>query len=368
MVDRVRRRSFALGLLPVAGAFGNAFGNSSGRDTMRRPFGRLADGQEVESFTLGSADGLQAEILSLGGTLRSLTLPVNGRRIPLVLSFPDLPAYLKDTSYISQLVGRFGNRIAGAAFEIDGKTYRLTANNGPNTLHGGDVGFGKYVWKVLGTGTGRMSFVKLGHRSPDGINGFPGNLDVSALISVFDNTLTLAFEATCDAPTPINLTWHPYFNISGDPGRPIDDQRLMVNASQYLPIGETRAPTGDIAPVAGTPFDFRRAKTVQVPPPSSHPQIALAGGFDHCWVLDPKARVAAELHSPASGVRMTVRTNLPGLQVYGAYHLRTVYPGLHGICLEPQNFPDAPNHANFPNTILRPGEVHKSWMSFSLSP
>jgi aldose 1-epimerase len=333
---------------------------------MRRPFGRLADGNEVEVITLGSEDGLQAEILTLGGTLRSLTLPVNGKRIPLVLSLPDLAAYVKDTSYLGQLVGRFGNRIAGAAFELEGRKYPLTANNGPNLLHGGEVGFGKYVWLVHGVGGGKTSHVKLGHHSPAGTNGFPGNLDVTALISIYENTLTLAFEATSDAPTPVNFTWHPYFNISGDPGRPIDEQRLTINAARYLPINESRVPTGEIAPVAGTPFDFRKSKSVRVPPPSSHPQIALSGGFDHCWVLDGRAP-AAEIQSPHSGVRMAVRTNLPGLQVYGAYHLRTAYPGLHGICLEPENFPDAPNHANFPNSILRPGETHRSWMSFTFA-
>jgi len=337
---------------------------------MNRAFGRMADGGEVDSYTLGSSGGLQAEVLTLGGTLRSLTLPVKGKRIPLVLSLADLPAYFKDTSYIGQLVGRYGNRIAGAAFELDGKQYKLTANNGPNTLHGGDVGFGKYIWKVLGSGNGRNAFVKLGNHSPAGINGFPGNLEIAALISVYDNTLTLAYEATTDAPTPISLTWHPYFNISGDPGREIDEQRLMISASHYLPINDARVPTGEIASVAGTPFDFRKAKSVRVPPPSSHPQIALAGGFDHCWALDKPVftetgRVAAELYSPASGVRMTVRTNLPGLQVYGAYHLKTAYPGLHAICIEPENFPDAPNHANFPSSILRPGETHRSFMSFS---
>jgi aldose 1-epimerase len=269
-------------------------------------------------------------------------------------------------------VGRYGNRIAGAAFELDGKQYKLTANNGPNTLHGGKVGFGKYVWKVLGSGGGKTTYVKLGHRSPAGINGFPGNLDVTALISVYENTLTLAYEATTDAPTPISLTWHPYFNISGDPGRPIDEQRLMMAASHYLPVNETRVPTGEIAPVAGTPFDFRKPKSVQVPPPSSHPQIKLTAGFDHCWVLDkpsssPDGPIAAELYSPASGVRMRVKTNLPGLQVYGAYHLRTAYPGWHAICLEPENFPDAPNHANFPSSILKPGETHRSFMSFAFS-
>jgi aldose 1-epimerase len=333
---------------------------------MTRAFGRLPDGQEVEAITLGSENGLQAEVLTLGGTLSKLTFPVKGKRIPLILSLPDLAAYVKDTSYLGQLVGRYGNRISGAAFELEGKKYKLTANNGPNLLHGGEVGFGKYVWMVHGVGSGRNSWVKLGHYSPAGTNGFPGNLDVTALISVYENTLTLAFEATSDAPTPVNFTWHPYFNISGDPGRPIDEQRLMINASRYLPINESRAPTGEIAPVAGTPFDFRRPKSVGVPPPESHPQIALSGGFDHCWVLDGKAP-AAELFSPHSGVRMAVRSNLPGLQMYGAYHLRIVYPGWHGICLEPENFPDAPNHANFPSSILRPGETHRSFMSFKFS-
>jgi aldose 1-epimerase len=339
---------------------------------MTRLFGRHPDGADIEAWTLGSPDGLQAEVLTLGGTLRSLTLPSRakgGARIPLVLSLPDLPAYLKDTSYLGQLVGRYGNRIGGAKFELDGKTYPLTANNGPNTLHGGDVGFGKYVWKVLASGQGRNSYVKLGHRSPDGTNGFPGNLDVTATIGVSGRTLTLAYEATTDAPTPINLTWHPYFTLSGDPGRPIDEQQLRINASHYLPINDARVPTGEIAPVAGTPFDFRRAKSVALPPPSSHPQIELAGGYDHCWVLEKTTTrsgpPAAELYSPASGLRMAVRTNLPGLQVYGAYHLKNVYPGWHAICLEPENFPDAPNHPNFPSSILRPGQTHRSFMSFS---
>jgi aldose 1-epimerase len=333
----------------------------------KRSFGRLPDGQEVEVYTLGSDDGLQAEILTLGGTLRSLSMPVNGKRIPLVLSLPDLPAYLKDTSYLGQLVGRYGNRIAGAAFELDGKTYKLTANNGPNLLHGGDVGFGKYVWKVLGSGGGKNTYVKLGHHSPAGINGFPGNLDVTALISVYENTLTLAYEAVTDAPTPISFTWHPYFTLSGDPGNTIDEQRLRIAASHYLPVNQNRVPTGEIAPVAGTPFDFRKAKSLRLPPPSSHPQLALTGGYDHCWVIDQGAKVAGELHSPASGVHMQVKTNLPGLQIYGGSHLRTAYPGWHAVCVEPENFPDAPNHANFPSSILKPGETHRSFMSFAFS-
>jgi aldose 1-epimerase len=360
MVDHDRRRTFSFALLPMAASL-----DVRADQGMLRPFGQMPDGTGVEVATLGSEEGLQAEILTLGGTLRSLTLPVKGKRIPLVFSLPDLAAYLKDTSYIGQLVGRYGNRIAGAAFELDGKTYKLTANNPPNTLHGGETGFGKYVWQVLGAGGGRNSYIKLGHRSPAGINGFPGNLDVSAMISVFENTLTLNYEAVTDAPTPLSLTWHPYFNLSGDRSVPIDEHRLMLAADHYLPVSRTRVPTGEIAPVEGTPFDFRKPRSLRVPPPSAHPQIALTRGFDHCWVVDRKSRIAGELHSPESGVRMQVRTDLPGLQVYGGYHLPQVYPGWHAVCLEPENFPDAPNHANFPSSILRPGEVHRSFMSFS---
>jgi aldose 1-epimerase len=365
MVDQSRRNTFALALLPLAGA-GRAFA-AADASGMRQTFGQLADGNAVERVTLGSQDGLQAEVLTLGGTLRSLTLPVKGKRIPLVLSLPDLPAYLKDTSYLGQLVGRYGNRIGGAAFELDGKRYALTANNGPNTLHGGEVGFGKYVWQVLGAGGGRNSYVKLAHRSPAGINGFPGNLDVTAMISVFENTLTLQYEAVTDAPTPISLTWHPYFNLSGDPGVPIEDHTLTIDASHYLPVDEGRVVTGEIASVAGTPYDFRKPRPMKVPAGSTHPQILLTRGFDHCWVLDHKRDVAGELRSARSGVRMQVKTNLPGLQVYDGSHLRTAYPGWHAVCLEPENFPDAPNKPNFPSSILRPGETHRSFMSFTFS-
>ncbi len=189
-MDQNRRNTFALALLPLAASLPARASN-----VMLRPFGKMPDGSAVEIVTLGAEDGLQAEILTLGGTLKSLTLPVNGKRLQLVLTLPDLAAYLKDTSYLGQLVGRYGNRIAGAGFELDGKQYRLTANNGANTLHGGDVGFGKYLWRVLGAGGGKNTYIKLAHRSPAGANGFPGNLDVTALISVYENTLTLKYEA-----------------------------------------------------------------------------------------------------------------------------------------------------------------------------
>lgn len=322
---------------------------------------------EVQMHSLGSADGLQARILTLGGILHSLTLPVNGSRLPLVVSLPDVQSYLDDRSFVGQLVGRFGNRIGGAAFSLDGRTFRLSANHGPNTLHGGADGFGRQLWRVIDSGTGHRSFLKLALRSPDGSNGFPGNLEVTALIVIEGNVLTLQWEATTDAPTPVSLTWHPYFNLSGDTRLPVDDHRLRIAAAYYLPVTGALIPTGEIASVAGTPFDFRAGCVLRAPPTGAHPQVQLIGGFDHCWVLEKGARVVAELYSPVSGVRMQVATDLPGLQFYGGYHLPTEHAGMHGICLEPQHLPDAPNQPGFPDCTLRPGEVHRSSMSFSFS-
>jgi aldose 1-epimerase len=306
-------------------------------------------------------------VLTLGGILHSLTLPVHGRRMPLVVSLPDVPGYVQDRAFVGQLVGRFANRIGGAAFELDGRRFKLPANNGANTLHGGEPGFGKQLWRVVESGSGRRSFLKLALRSPDGSSGFPGNLDVTALISVEDNTLTLAWEATTDAPTPVSLTWHPYFNLAGDAQLPVGDHTLRMAATHFLPVSAALIPTGELASVAGTPFDFREARPLRAPPADAHPQIRDVGGFDHCWVLDKEARVAAELHSPASGVRMQLLTDLPGLQFYGGYHLPTAHAGAHGVCLEPEHFPDAPNQPGFPDCILRPGQVHRSFMSYVFS-
>ena len=333
----------------------------------RRTFGRLADGSAVFAHVLGSQNGLQAQVLTLGGILHSLTLPVQGRRMPLVVSLPDVQDYLQDRAYLGQLVGRFANRIGGATFELGGQRFELPANNGANTLHGGEPSFGKQLWRVVDSGSGRRSFLKLALRSPDGSSGFPGNLDVTALISIEDNTLTLAWEATTDAPTPVSLTWHPYFNFTGDAHLTIGDHTLRIAASHYLPVSVALIPTGEVAPVTGTPFDFRAAKPVRAPPAQVPPQLSDVGGFDHCWVLDKAARVAAQLYCPASGVSMQLLTDLPGLQFYDGNQLPATHAGMHGLCLEPEHFPDAPNQPRFPDCILRPGQVHRSFMSYVFS-
>lgn len=332
---------------------------------MTRKFGELPGDGTVEVVTLGSDSGLQAEILTLGGTLHSLTMPVNGKRIPLVLSLNDLPSYLADTMYVGQLVGRYANRISGASFELGGKRYRLTANESSYTLHGGDVGFGKYIWKILDLED--RKHVKLGHRSPAGINGFPGNLDVTALLSLQDNLLTLVFEAVTDAPTPISFTWHPYFNLSGNFRVPTTDHRLELAAGHYLPVSSSWLPTGEIAQVDDTPFDFRKAKSIRVPPKPIHPQLQIAEAFNHYWVLDGDRDVAGTLYSPESGVHMRIRTSSPGMQVYDGFALRQQYPDTYAVSIEPANYPDAPNHPQFPSSILLPGTTHRSQMSFEFS-
>ncbi len=278
---------------------------------MSRSFGRMPDGAEIEAYTLGSEGGLQAEILTLGGTLRSLSMPgPDGKRIPLVLSLPDLPAYLKDTSYLGQLVGRYGNRIAGAA--IRARWQGLQAHREQWPEHAARRGSRLRQVPVEGAGQRRRpqhlreARVIARRRAS---TAFRATSTSRAMISIFDNTLTLAYEATTDAPTPISLTWHPYFTLSGDPGRSIDELRLQMAAATIYPSTSARVPTGEIAPVAGTPFDFRKAReharaaALLASADRAHAAATIIAGS---WTRMPfrKVGLPAKLYSPASGVRM----------------------------------------------------------------
>ena len=321
---------------------------------MIEAFGVLDGTQEVQAITLGVQGGLQAQVLTFGGILRRLVFPSRGTMRELILTLPDLDAYLRDTTFQGILVGRVANRISGARFNLEGREYRLTANDGPNQLHGGHLGFGKRAWRVLGLQNAPRHRLLLGLSSPDGEEGYPGNLDVTVEFIVEGNELRVEFEAQCDAATPLNLTYHPYFNLG-------DDMRLRMPASLFLPVKDSQMiPTGKLAPVAGTPFDFRSVRSVVAPAPGTHPQIALAGGYDHCWVLDAPRDCDAELHSASSGVRMTIHTDQPGIQFYGGQHLPPAHPGLSGICLEPQGLPNAVNEPSFPSGILESGATYRS--------
>jgi len=327
-----------------------------------RAFGRLADGSAVHAHALGAADGLSAEVLDLGGILARLEFPGAHGRTSLVLGLGDAQAYFDDPAYLGIVVGRFGNRIAGARFELDGRPHRVAANEGANHLHGGMLGFGRRLWQVRAHDAATLV---LGYHSPAGEEGYPGNLDVTARYHLEGARLRLEFEATCDAACPFNPTHHPYWNLAGDPAVPAAAQWLQVPGSGYLPVGEGLIPLGEVAPTAGTPFDFRTARTLEAAAAGGHPQLDAAGGYDHCLVLEAGSRTHALLYSPHSGIAMRIESDAPALQLYDGHALDRQHPGIgRGLCLEPQGYPDAPNRPAFPEAVLRPGEVYRRTIEY----
>jgi aldose 1-epimerase len=333
---------------------------------MMRAFGILEDGRSVEAITLGSENGLNVEVLTYGAILRRLSFPVHGVRRELILNFDRLEQYERDRAYVGSLVGRFGNRIAGSRFELDGKAHQVTANEGANHLHGGALGFGKRVWRVLDLNENESPRVLLGLQSPDGEEGYPGNVEATAELVVKPDALSIILSARSDAPTPINLTYHPYFNLQADRNLPAVDQHLRIPADHYLPVGPGLIPTGQRAPVEGTTFDFRESRRLRPPPAQGHPQLALAGGYDHCWVLAENADCACELSSPDRDLTLTMSGG-PALQFYNGQFLARSHPLIgNGVILEPQGFPNAPNEPRFPSAVLRPGEVYRTGIEYRL--
>lgn len=321
-----------------------------------RLFGRLDDGRAVHAYRL-QGDGLGAEILDLGGILARLSVPGERGTVDVVLGLPDARAYFADPAYLGILVGRYGNRIDGARFALDGREVRVSANEGRNHLHGGMLGFGRRLWTVEERG---RDVLVLRYRSPDGEEGYPGNLEVVATYRVAGDRLQLRFDATTDAPTPFNPTHHPYFNLAGDAAVPASAQLLQVPVAGYLPVSNELIPLGHVVEAAGTPFDFRVASTLGARFDATDAQLRLGGGYDHCLVLQPGHAFAAALYSPHSGVAMRIDSDAPALQLYGGQGLDRQHPGLgRGLCLEPQDFPDAPNRPAFPDAILRPGTAYR---------
>ncbi|MFD4574857.1 aldose epimerase family protein [Streptomyces sp. NPDC058417] len=314
---------------------------------MSEHFGTLSDGTPVHRWTLERA-GVRVRVLSYGGIVQSVEVPDrDGRTADVVLGFADLDGYLAHPEpYLGALVGRYANRIGGARFPLDDLTYALVPNNGPNSLHGGERGFDRYVWDVTPVEHG----LRLHRVSPHGEEGFPGRLDVTATYTLdASGALRIRYEAVTDAPTVVNLTNHSYFDLggSGDAG----GHELRVAASRYTPVDEDLIPTGAFADVAGTRFDFRTPHKT-------------GGGLDHNFVLDKgvtaDAEEVAELYDPASGRVLTVATTEPGIQVYTGEHLGAPLSPGQGIALETQHFPDSPNRPEFPSTRLLPGEVYRS--------
>lgn len=345
------------------------------------PFGTAPGGRPVECWRLESAAGVGAEILTYGGILHALHVPDRaGRRASVVLALPDVPAYAERSPYFGAIVGRYANRIGGARFLLDGRLHRLPANDAGHTLHGGPDGFHRRVWDAEPL----PGALRLTLHSPDGEMGFPGALDVTATYALDDEgTLALSFEARTDRPTVVNLTNHAYFNLAGpaaEPGPPgggILRHMLRIDADGFLPVSSEAIPWGPEQLVTGTPFDFTSPRAIGEGIGSPDPQITAAKGYDHCYVLRPGAgpaglRTAAVLHDPGSGRTLEVRTTEPGVQLYTANRLDGTLAGPDGrrhgrhdaVCLETQHFPDSPNRAAYPSTVLRPGEVARSRTQF----
>ncbi len=331
------------------------------------PIGASPDGQELEQYLLSNASGMRVTIINWGATLTSVVVPDrDGNFNNVTLAFPTPEGYFAGGPYFGAICGRYANRIAGGRFTLDGQEYQLAKNNGPNHLHGGIRGFDKAVWRGEVFEADGGSGVKLTYLSRDGEEGYPGNLTVTVTYTLSDkNELRIDYVAQTDKPTPINLTNHAYWNLGGaeHPTQDILGHELQLWAGRYLPVDETLIPTGELADVKGTPMDF----TV---PTAIGKRISEVGdGYDHCYVIDDWAgdgetlRMAARVRDPRSGRVLEVFTTEPGVQLYTGNFLDGTeasggYAKHHGFCLECQHFPDSPNQAKFPNTILRPGELY----------
>lgn len=352
-------------------------GGHGGESPRPEPFGRLADGTEVRRWTLANG-GVRLGVLDFGGIVQTLEVPDReGESVNVSLGFAELDPYLEDSPYMGALIGRYGNRIAAGRFTLDGTEYQVPVNDGPNSLHGGTQGFDKRVWEVAPNG---RSGLTLTYSSADGEMGYPGTLDVRVDYTLTDHgEFRIDYEATTDAPTVLNLTNHTYFNLAGEGNGGIYDHKLNLAAGRYTPVDETLIPTGELAPVGGTPFDFRRGKPVGEDIRESHQQILYGQGFDHNFVLDKgitrRPERFAQLYERRSGRLLTVSTTEPGVQFYSGNFLDGTLVGTSGrayrqgdgLCLETQHFPDSPNQPTFPSTTLRPGETYRSTTVYAFS-
>lgn len=342
-------------------------------------FGTLDDGSKVTLYTLTNASGAEAKISSFGAIVVSLKVPDReGKLRDVVLGYDDLGSYVKDKDFFGATVGRYGNRIGGGKFTLDGKTYQLSQNNGPNHLHGGTQGFFKKQWKGEPI-KGKEPGVKLTYVSKDGEEGYPGTVTMTVTFSLTrQNGLRIDYLGTTDKPTILNPTHHGYFNLSGDPTRTILDQELMIAADKTTPVDAGLIPTGKLADVAGTPMDFRKPTKIGARIDTKDEQLGFGKGYDHNWVLSSpskKVRKVAELYDPSSGIAMQILTDQPGLQFYSGNFLNGTIHGKGGVayqlrtavCLEPQDFPDAPNHPNFPSAVLRPGQRYHQTTIYQFS-
>ena len=346
----------------------------------RSDYGVAKSGETVELFSLKNKSGFEVDIITYGGRITSIkSLDKKGNLENVVLGFENLEQYEKDNPFFGALVGRYGNRIAKGKFSLNNTDYTLAKNNGENSLHGGVKGFDKVVWKVLEVNEGDKGVLKLSYLSKDMEEGFPGNLTTIVTYTLnSDNSLDVLYEATTDKTTVVNLTQHSYFNLSGDFSQTILDHEVEIDADSYIPVDSGLIPTGDLATVEGTPFDFRKAKLISQDINAENEQIELGGGFDHCWVLNDYEsgyRSVAKAFHPESGRTLEVLTDEPGIQFYTGNFLDGTLPSPNGgtyvkrsgFCLETQHYPDSPNQPKFPSVTLEPGDKYSTKTTFKFS-
>lgn len=346
----------------------------AGPGVTSRDFGRLPSGEPVRLYTLAAGD-VTVSITPWGGVVTSILTPDrDGRAGDIVLGFDTLDQYLQPNPFFGAIVGRYGNRIGGARFTLDGRTYTLAKNNGANSLHGGVRGFDKVLWSAreVPVAAGAAAALELTHVSPDGDEGFPGKLTATVTYTLTaDAALRIDYRATADKPTVVNLTNHSYFNLNGQASGNILDHLVTLHAERYTPVDDGLIPTGAIVPVAGTPFDFRSGTAIGARIDADDPQLRYARGYDHNFVVDGPAgtlRPAARVVAKASGRTLAVETTEPGIQFYsgnfldGTLHGKggVVYHQRSGLCLETQHYPDSPNQPAFPSVVLRPGAEYRS--------
>lgn len=373
MKNFIRLFTFAAAALVAASITGCALMSNSPKGTITESaFGKLPDGTPVELYTLRNSHGMEATIMTYGGIVTSLKVPdKNGQFSDVVLGYDNLDGYLKSTPYFGALIGRYGNRIAKGKFSLDGVEYTLATNNLPNALHGGLRGFDKVVWTARPLPTANGPSLILTYVSRDGEEGYPGNLLVTAVYSVTENNeLKVEFTATTDRDTVVNLTHHSYFNLRGSGD--VLGHVVYINADKFTPVDSTLIPTGELRPVAGTPFDFRKPTTIGARIGNTNDQqIAFGGGYDHNWVLNKTGNelsLAASVYEPTNGRTMEVWTTEPATQFYSGNFLDGsitgkggwTYQFRDGFCFEPQHYPDSPNHPEFPTTELKPGETYQN--------
>lgn len=341
---------------------------------IKRPYGTTMAGRQVDEFTLTNGNGVEVKVITYGGIMTSIKVPDrNGNLANVALGFSNLEQYETQNPYFGCITGRYANRIANATFELNGETYTLAANNGPNSLHGGNVGFDKVVWNAAEVESEDGVALELTYLSPDGEEGYPGNLSVTVVYTLTEaNELRMDYTATTDKSTVVNLTNHSYFNLAGEGTGAIYDHVLTIHADGYTPVDDTLIPTGEIAPVEGTPFDFRTAKAIGPGQRSTHEQIVLGRGYDHNFVLnredDTSMVLAAEVYEPESGRILEVWTTEPGIQFYAGNFLDGtligtsghLYRQSDGFALETQHYPDSPNQPDFPTTVLNPDETYQT--------